>query len=354
MQPTHARHARFSRSDPCPSIAKLETAEPQAAYYARAKAPMLFFGQPVTRGTFVNGIGTNGSSTADSAPEPHLFYKHPNGELWTGDSIHWLKTLPSEHADLVFADPPYNIKKAEWDTFESQESYIRWSLEWIEEAARVLKPSGTLYICGFSEVLADLRHPASKYFAGCRWIIWHYMNKANLGNDWGRSHESILHFRKNRDFIFNTDSVRIPYGSHTLKYPVHPQAETSQYGGAQNAHKTWEPNPLGAKPKDVIEIPTTCNGMHEKTPHPTQKPEELLRKFILASTNPGDLVLDPFLGSGTTAVTAEQLGRRWLGCDLSPEYARWAADRIELVEPWPVSKWIDYDQRNAERRKSIR
>ena len=180
------------------------------------------------------------------------------------------------------------------------------------------------------------------------------MNKANLGNDWGRSHESILHFRKTRDFTFNTDSVRIPYGNHTLKYPVHPQAETSQYGGAQNAHKTWEPHPLGAKPKDVIEIPTTCNGMHEKTPHPTQKPEELLRKFIHASTNPGDLVLDPFLGSGTTAVTAEQLGRHWLGCDLSSEYARWAAERIELVEPWPVSKWIDYDQRNAERRKSIR
>src|SRR5436190_12977564 len=113
--------------------------------------------------------------------EPSLYYSHPRGELWVGDSIQWLHTLKSESIDLVFADPPYNIKKAEWDTFESQQHYIDWSLQWIGEAARVLKPTGTLYICGFSEILADLKHPASKYFKGCRWIIWHYKNKANLG-----------------------------------------------------------------------------------------------------------------------------------------------------------------------------
>ncbi len=274
--------------------------------------------------------------------------------MYQGDSIRWLQSLPSESVDLVFADPPYNIKKAEWDTFESQEAYIKWSEGWIQEAARVLKPTGTLYVCGFSEVLADLRHPASRHFSGCRWIIWHYMNKANLGHDWGRSHESILHLRKSRDFTFNTDAVRIPYGAHTLKYPVHPQAETSNFGGEQNKNKVWEPHPLGAKPKDVIEVPTTCNGMHEKTPHPTQKPEELLRKLIAASSNPGDLVVDPFLGSGTTAVVAEQLGRRWQGCDLSADYLKWASGRIELVEDWPVEKWAEYDRLNTERRKSIR
>ncbi len=94
--------------------------------------------------------------------------------------------------------------------------------------------------------------------------------------------------------------------------------------------------------------------MHEKTPHPTQKPEELLRKIVLASSNPGDLVIDPFLGSGTTAVASEQLGRRWKGCDISLEYCQWAAKRIELVENWPVEKWIQFDLENAERRKSIR
>ncbi|OGW55656.1 MAG: restriction endonuclease subunit M, partial [Nitrospirae bacterium RIFCSPHIGHO2_02_FULL_42_12] len=235
---------------------------------------------------------------------PILFYKHPGGGLWQGNSIEWLKSLNDESIDLIFADPPYNIKKANWDSFESQEEYIKWSLQWIEQAARILKPTGTLYICGFSEILADLKHPASKYFTSCRWIIWHYKNKANLGNDWGRSHESILHFRKTRDFIFNIDEIRIPYGEHTLKYPSHPQAETSQYGKGRNGNHIWEPNPLGAKPKDVLEIPTTCNGMHEKTPHPTQKPEELLRKFILTSSNVGEVVLDPFCGSGTTPVCA--------------------------------------------------
>lgn len=286
--------------------------------------------------------------------EPALMYRHPHGGLWLGDATAWLRTLAADSVDLIFADPPYNIKKAEWDSFESQQAYVEWSLIWIEQAARVLRPTGTLYICGFSEILADLKLPASRYFAGCRWLVWHYKNKANLGNDWGRSHESILHFRKSKRFTSNIDDVRIPYGAHTLKYPAHPQAESSQYGNGQRRDDLWEPHPGGAKPKDVLEIPTTCNGMHEKTPHPTQKPEELLRKLVLASSNRGGLIIDPFLGSGTTAVVAEQLQRRWMGCDISQEYCQWAIRRIELVEDWPVEKWIAYDRQNAERRKSIR
>ncbi len=209
-----------------------------------------------------------------------------------------------------------------------------------------------MYVCGFSEILADLKAPSMKFFKACRWIVWNYKNKANLGNDWGRSHESLLHLRKSKEFTLNVDDIRIPYSEHTLKYPSHPQAETSQYGKGKS--QLWEPNPKGAKPKDVIEIPTTCNGMHEKTKHPTQKPEELLRKIILASSNIGDVVLDPFIGSGTTSVTAEQLKRKWLGCDLSSEYLDWAIDRIERVEPWDICKWIQYDLDNAKRRNSIR
>jgi site-specific DNA-methyltransferase (adenine-specific) len=321
-----------------------------SAEYARNKEILTFFDQPITRGIFAQ------ISPAQINPAiPTSFYTHPNGEIWLGDAIAWLRSLENESVDLVFADPPYNIKKAEWDDFESQEKYVEWSLRWIEQAARVLKPTGTLYICGFSEILADIKLPASQFLKGCKWLVWHYKNKANLGSDWGRSHESILHFRKSRQFTFNVDDVRIPYGNHTLKYPEHPQAETSQYGkGDSGKNRLWRPHPKGAKPKDVIEIPTTCNGMHEKTPHPTQKPEELLRKIILASSNLGDLVIDPFLGSGTTAVVAEQLRRKWKGCDISLEYCQWTAQRIELVEDWPIEKWIQYDLENAERRKSIR
>lgn len=324
--------------------------EPVAEYLRRKSVSaeaLGLFGPAPKKGQVSEGI-------AAPTDAPCVYYSHPHGQIWCGDSLIWLRALPSASADLAFFDPPYNIKKAEWDTFESQQEYVRWSLEWIEQAARVLKPTGTLYICGFSEILADLKLPASAYFQGCRWLVWHYKNKANLGSDWGRSHESLLHFRKSKQFTMNVDDVRIPYGDHTLKYPAHPQAESSQYGKGREKGKLWHPHPNGAKPKDVLEIPTTCNGMHEKTPHPTQKPEELLRAIVLASSNPNDLVLDAFLGSGTTAVVAEQLGRRWLGCDRSLEYCGWAAERIELVEDWPVEKWIRYDQENAARRKSIR
>lgn len=307
------------------------------------------FGNALNKGKFEDFDKSNWSKE-----NPTLFYDHPNGEIWLGDSIKWLGTLESESVDLVFADPPYNIKKADWDSFESQEKYIEWSMQWITEASRILKKNGSLYICGFSEILADLKHPAMQLFKSCHWIIWHYKNKANLGKDWGRSHESILQLRKSKDFIFNIDDVRIPYGNHTLKYPEHPQAMTSQYGKSNNHGKLWNPHPNGAKPRDVIEIPTISNSAQEKTPHPTQKPEELLRKIILASSNPGDVVVDPFLGSGTTAVVAEQLKRKWKGCELSEEYCKWAAERVEKVKDWPIKKWLEYDRQNEERRKSIR
>ena len=283
---------------------------------------------------------------------PVVYYTHPNGKLYIGDCLEVMETIASNSVDLVFADPPYNIKKADWDQFDSEQEYINWSKKWIQEAARILKPTGSLYVCGFSEILADIKSPAMEFFDNCRWIVWHYKNKASLSNDWGRSHESILYFRKTKKYKFNVDNVRIPYSEHTLKYPTHPQAVTSQYGNGRQHY--WEPNPDGAKPKDVLEIPTTCNGMHEKTPHPTQKPEELLRKILYASSNEGDIVFDPFLGSGTTAVCAEQLRRKWIGCDLSIEYLEWAANRLELVESWPIEHWKQYDFENLKRRNSIR
>ena len=283
-----------------------------------------------------------------------LEYEHPNGKLYRGDAVQWLSGLESNSVDLVFADPPYNIKKADWDNFESQEKYIQWSMQWIEQASRVLKPTGSMYVCGFSEILADIKHPAMKQFKSCRWIVWHYKNKANLGSDWGRSHESLIHFRKEKTTKLNVDDIRIPYGAHTLKYPSHPQAETSQYGNGGKRKDTWVPHPRGAKPKDVIDIPTTCNGMGESTPHPTQKPEELVRKFVLASSNPDDLIIDPFSGSGTTLVVAEQLGRRWMGCDANAEYNEWAMDRLDNVRRMSVEDWIKHDRKVAERREKIR
>jgi site-specific DNA-methyltransferase (adenine-specific) len=247
------------------------------------------------------------------------------GKLFSVDALPWLKQLDSRSVDLVFADPPYNAGRESWDTFNGPEAYLSWSAEWLTEAARILKPTGSLYLCGFSEQLADLKVLAARHFHGCRWLVWYYRNKGNLGRDWGRSHESIVHLR-HAEFALNLDEARVPYNAHTLRYPSHPQAKTSRYG--RRAY-VWEPHPLGAKPRDVLEVPTLTNGMPEKSAHPTQKPLELVRRLVAAATEPGGLVVDPFAGSGTTFIACEALGRRWLGCEVDPAYRRIIAARLK-------------------------
>ena len=249
------------------------------------------------------------------------------GELWHADVLELLGKLADGSVDLVIADPPYAIAKAAWDEFESLEVYVAWCDRWIAEIARVLAPHGSAYVCGFSEILADVKARSAGRFASCRWLIWYYRNKANLGRDWGRSHESILHLRQ-ADARVDVDAIRIPYNGHTTRYPARVQAVSSQYGGAAARRDRWEPNPLGAKPRDVIELPVICNGMAEKTPHATQKPEALIEKLILASSAPGQLVVDPFVGSGTTAVVAARLGRSWIVGDGDPRFVGLARERL--------------------------
>lgn len=292
---------------------------------------------------------------ANEIPErPEPYFKTKLGALYNMDAVSFMRTIESGTIDLIIADPPYNIKKAEWDTFQSQKQYVEWSLLWIREAHRILQDEGTLYICGFSEILADIKWAASSLFKGCKWLVWYYRNKANLGKDWGRSHESILHFRKSKSFTFNMDEVRVPYNQHTLKYPVRPQAETSQYNNHSGKEYLWQPHPMGAKPKDVFEIPTLSNGSWEKTEHKTQKPVELIKKLMLASSNEGSLVVDPFGGSGTTFAVAEAYNRLWMGSELEEEYCGIMKDRItdkKIIDRIRTAK----DERDAiERRKKLR
>jgi site-specific DNA-methyltransferase (adenine-specific) len=248
------------------------------------------------------------------------------GELWHSDALELLGKLPDRSVDLVVTDPPYAIAKEEWDEFESLEVYVEWCDQWLAEIARVLAPHGSAYVCGFSEILADVKARSAKRFAGCRWLVWYYKNKANLGKDWGRSHESILHLRGD-DARVDVDAIRVPYNGHTTKYPARVQAVNSAYGRGVRRDR-WVPNPLGAKPRDVIEIPVICNGMSEKTAHATQKPEALIERLILASSGKGQLVVDPFVGSGTTAVVAAKLGRKWLAGDADARYVGLARERL--------------------------
>ena len=256
------------------------------------------------------------------------------GELWHADVMELFGKLADGSVDLVIADPPYAIAKADWDEFESLDAYLAWCDLWLAEVVRVLAPHGSAYVCGFSEILADVKARSARRFTSCRWLIWYYRNKANLGRDWGRSHESILHLRK-ADARLDVDAIRIPYNGHTTKYPGRVQAVSSQYGGASARRERWEPNPLGAKPRDVIELPVICNGMAEKTPHATQKPEALIEKLILASSAPGQLVVDPFVGSGTTAVVATRLGRSWLAGDGDPRFVGLTRERLGALQVDP-------------------
>jgi site-specific DNA-methyltransferase (adenine-specific) len=266
---------------------------------------------------------------------PTMAHAGHGGELWHTDALALLGTLADGSVDLVVTDPPYAIAKEDWDEFESLDAYVDWCDTWLAEVARVLSPHGSAYVCGYSEILADVKARSAKRFAGCRWLVWYYKNKANLGKDWGRSHESILHLRGAASKL-DVDAVRIPYNGHTTKYPERAQAVSSQFDRGVKRDK-WVPNPLGAKPRDVFEIPVICNGMAEKTPHATQKPEALIEKLIRASSAPDQLVLDPFVGSGTTAVVAARLGRRWLAGDADARYVGLARERLKTAAPASAS-----------------
>jgi site-specific DNA-methyltransferase (adenine-specific) len=255
----------------------------------------------------------------------------PMGELWRADVMELLSRVPDGGAALVVTDPPYAIGKDTWDEFESLDVYVAWCDTWLAEVRRVIGDDGSAYVCGFSEILAELKVRSAKRFADCRWLVWYYKNKANLGRNWGRSHESILHLRGTKGGGIDVDAVRVPYNAHTTRYPERVQAVNSQYGRGGKRRDRWEPNPLGAKPRDVLEVPVLCNGQSEKTEHATQKPEALIERLVLASSRRGDLVVDPFMGSGTTAAVAARLGRRFLCGDADARYVGVARERVRAL-----------------------
>jgi site-specific DNA-methyltransferase (adenine-specific) len=252
----------------------------------------------------------------------------PAGVLEWADALDFLARLPASSARLVVADPPYALGREGWDCFPSLAAYVAWCDEWLALVHRALLPDGTAYVMGFSEILAEIKARSAARFSGCRWLVWAYRNRANLGRDWGRSHESLLHLRKGERQHFDVDAARVPYNAHTLRYPTRIQSVSSAYGAGKRRDR-FEPNPLGAKPRDVLEIPVLANGTAEKTAHPTQKPEALLERVVGASSATGELVVDPFAGSGTTLAVAARLGRRFAGCELSPAYVGIARTRIE-------------------------
>ena len=303
-------------------------------------------------------------STAKPESEQRLapVFESDLGRLYKADCLALLRQLTREGVvvDMVFADPPYNIGKADWDKFDPG-AYLNWSVEWVRAAASILRDGGSLFVMGFPETLADVKYLVTrsvKEFTSCRWLTWHYRNKPSLnGNDWVRSQEAILHLRKGAKFTFNLESIREPYNSHTLNYPGHEHGITSQYGNGRDEAGNvyvWQPANGGAKPRDVMIIPAICNQTDERAEHPTQKPEELLRKLVLATTDEGQTVLDPFGGSGTTYIACEQTGRRWIGVENNSRYCRVIEDRIRRLPRHPLSYWLSIDKAREANRSKVR
>ena len=286
------------------------------------------------------------------------YYENDLGELYHDDALDVIQHLTEtgQEVQTVFADPPYNIGKADWDNFEDEE-YLDWTVEWVDAVGDLLPEDGSAFVCGFSEILADIKYRISRevdWIDSISWLVWHYRNKPQMGNGgWTRSHESILWLRNSEDFKFEMDRVRIPYNSHTEKYPMREQGQSSLFGSEDGYE--WDPNLEGAKPRDVIDVPTVNNASSERTEHPTQKPEELLRKFVWATSDKDQIVFDPFGGSGTTFAVSEQLGRRWIGSEKNEEYCEIIEERLEEIENREdPSYWMKHDLDRREHRRNVR
>ena len=250
--------------------------------------------------------------------------------IWQ-DTFEALKLLPANFADLVIADPPYNLtKKFGTKEFKAMDwaAYKKWMDKWLAEIFISLKPNGTLYICSDWNTSIAIPEIAGKYFLLKNRITWEREKGRSSGTNWKNCMEDIWFFTKSKEYVFNIDSVKIQ------------RKVLAPYRDEGGQPKDWQSNEKGKTrltyPSNIwTDISIPFWSMPENTDHPTQKPEKLIAKLILASSNEGDVVFDPFLGSGTTAVTAKKLGRYFVGIEKEKEYVALAFKRLEMAEENP-------------------
>ena len=238
--------------------------------------------------------------------------------IYCGDSIELLNSWDVGCIDLVFADPPFNIGYV-YDNYRDDvpnEEYVAWSERWMAACQRVLKPTGSFYIAIGDDFAAEIRVIGRKLGLHLRnWIIWRYTFGQNMKEKFSRAHTHIFYFTKDaKQFTFNAHLLRFPSARHT-------------------EYQDLRANPAGRLPDDVWdEFPRVCGTFKERAGfHGCQMPEMLLQRIVAASSNPGEIVLDPFSGSGTTAAAAKRLGRRYISVDLSPEYVQHGLERLRQV-----------------------
>ncbi len=244
-----------------------------------------------------------------------------------GDAFEVLKTLPERQFDLLFADPPYNLtKKFGKEEFKqsSSDEYEEWLDSWVTLCVPLMKPTASVYICGDWRSATAIQRVGSKYFKLQNRITWEREKGRGAKRNWKNTAEDIWFFTMSDDFTFNLDAVK---QRRRVMAPYKENGQPKDWNASQDG------NFRDTHPSNIwTDITVPFWSMPENTDHPTQKPEKLLAKIILASTNPGDMILDPFAGSGTTAIVAKKLGRDFLAIESDEQYCLLAAKRLEMAE----------------------
>lgn len=238
--------------------------------------------------------------------------------------LDFLSKIENLSVDLIVVDPPYNMKKADWDTFNSQDEFLKFSYTWIDMAIEKLKKDGSLYIFNTPFNSAFLcQHLVSKGLIFQNWITWDKRDgMGGAKRRYSSGQETILFFTKSRNHTFNYDDIRVPYESEE-------RINHAKEKGILKNGKRWFPNPNGRLCGEVWHFTSQrhkskVNGKVVKMPHITPKPHDLIERIIKASSNPNDLVMDFFMGSGTTAIVAKKLQRNFIGCDQDVGYVNFA------------------------------
>ena len=253
-------------------------------------------------------------------------------KIYQMDCFKFLEQVEDSIVDLAVIDPPYNMRKADWDIFKSEEAFLEFTYSWIDALIPKLKENGSLYIFNTPYNSAFiLQYLLSKGFNFQNWITWDKRDgMGGARRRFSNGQETIVFFTKGKNHTFNYNDVRVPYESTK-------RIEHAKKKGILKNGKRWFPNPKGRLCGEVWHITSErhknkVDGKVQKMGHVAPKPLELIERIIKASSNKGDLVLDCFVGIGTTALVARKLGRNFLCADKQVKYVKIANDKLKNYE----------------------
>jgi DNA modification methylase len=278
-------------------------------------------------------MGRKSTKNGDAASNGHAG-AIPLDQIVKGDCIRTMNRWPAGSVDLVFADPPFNIGYLYdgYDDEKNADEYLDFSRRWIEAVQRVLKPTGSFYLAIGDDFAADLcvitRRQLGLHLRS--WIIWHYTFGQQPKKKFARSHTHILYFSKDlKEFTFNFDAIRVASARQTTYNDLRANPKGKLPDDVWYLRPQEAPHPHFDPAGDTWNASRVCGTFREREGwHGCQMPLAVLNRIILASSNAGDIVVDPFNGSGTTIVAAAMLGRRYVGIDQSAEYVGYARKRL--------------------------